>query len=62
MAFGVLFIFVGGWAIWARRGLTETLKASPLLYRGWFGEPTPRLVVLWGIGVIVVGVIFLLGY
>jgi hypothetical protein len=27
-----------------------------------FGKPTPRTAVLWGIGVIVVGLLVLLGY
>ena len=58
---GLFLICVGVWAIWARRALSEIAEAAGRWHGHLFGRPTPRLPVLWGIGVIVVGIIVLLG-
>jgi uncharacterized membrane protein YidH (DUF202 family) len=59
---GVFLVGVGLLAIWARKGFSDVAESMGRWHGHLFGKPTPRTAVLWGIGVIVVGLLVLLGY
>ena len=58
---GVLLILVGIAAIRARKSLTEFFNATHPLSRRLLEAAVPRLSVIWGIGVIIAGLLLLFG-
>jgi len=56
---GVLLMGVGLLAIWRRQDFSDVAEAMGRWHGHVFGKPTPRLAVLWGIGMIIVGVLYL---
>ena len=58
---GMLAILVGIFAIWARKGFSDFFNATHPFTRQLLGSATPRLSVIWGIGVIIVGLLVLFG-
>ena len=59
---GLFLICIGLVAIWARRAISDALNDINRHTWNPLGPSTPRLSVIWGVGMIIVGVYISLGY